>query len=517
MSVGEIAALHARYVRLSDRFKALWTFHQFAGGAYKNLLDAPLPYSIDFPKIYERIKAIGPLINAAQLAEVQSALGVNELALDRVGRQLLDADVRIVPPIVRRFFERLKRQDENILHYLIKFYLYSDAVEGDCRDKLDFFFTRIGEDFVAERGEYWSRESLEFRERIIALVSILRVGEAPQEEVVQLIRAIRSMREEIGRVTAIEQLTERNLLRNAHTFKHRVGDLYFQPDVLLAIVELNVATKNCFLKLYQSEEQRLVEDAEKLMEHGQAIERNFGDANPELIEGIARFRAAKEQFDESRAQSNVKHVVITRLKSSMSNILAQLDRGLGGEETETTADLPEAFFDETALEEALAERFGRDDVLLPYLTNIASALSMIDSTIAAEEVVEMPAVRELRLEPWEAAAYQKLFGGRLADEEDDSEELWMLFLRAAAVRLKVDVEATAMATAMAAGVRPEPDLLTRAKRSLDWAKELDEHFNDFLHEAVYYTNPRFVHQLYRSRFRLLRGFSGLWLIYDRQS
>ena len=517
MSVAEIGALHARYVRLSDRFKALWTFHQFAGGAYKNLLYAPLPYTIEFPKIYERIKAIGPLINAAQLTEVQSALGVNELALDRVSRQLLEADQRIVPPVVRRFFERLKRQDENIIHYLIKFYLYSDAVEGDCRDKLDFLFTRIGEDYIVERGEYWSRESLEFRERIIALVSILRVGDAPQEEVVQLIRALRSMREEIGKVTAIEQLTERNLVRNAHTFKHRVGDLYFQPDVLLAVVELNVATKNCFLKLYQSEEQRLVEDAEKLMEHGQAIERNFGDATPELIEGIARFRAAKEHFDESRAQSNVKHEVITRLKSSMSNILAQLDRGLGSDETETTADLPEAFFDETAQEEALAERFGRDDVLLPYLGSIASAVSAIDATIAPEEIVEMPAVRELRLEPWEAAAYQKLFGGRLAEEEDDNEELWMLFVRAAAVRLKVDVEATALATAIAAGVRPEAELLNKAKRSLDWAKELDEHFSDFLHEAVYYTNPRFVHQLYRSRFRLLRGFSGLWLIYDRQS
>ena len=40
---------------------------------------------------------------------------------------------------------------------------------------------------------------------------------------------------------------------------------------------------------------------------------------------------------------------------------------------------------------------------------------------------------------------------------------------------------------------------------------------DFLHEAVYYSNPKILHQLYRSRFRLLRGFSGLWLIYDRQN
>ncbi len=69
---------------------------------------------------------------------------------------------------------------------------------------------------------------------------------------------------------------------------------------------------------------------------------------------------------------------------------------------------------------------------------------------------------------------------------------------------------------MAAGVRAEDDLLPRAKKSLDCAKELDEQFGEFLHEAAYYSKPHILHQLYRSRFRLLRGFSGLWLIYDRQ-
>ena len=91
----------------------------------------------------------------------------------------------------------------------------------------------------------------------------------------------------------------------------------------------------------------------------------------------------------------------------------------------------------------------------------------------------------------------------------------MLYLRAAALRIKVDEEATMLAASTAAGVFAEPELLATAKQSLDCGKELDEQFNDFLHEAVYYSNPKILHQLYRSRFRLLRGFSGLWLIYDR--
>lgn len=514
MSVAEIGALHARYVRMSDRFKSLWTYHQFAAGVFKNFLGQPLPYAVDFQKLFERIKAIGGTLNAAQAVDAQSALATNEQALDRIYRQVLDADARIPPSMLRRFLEKVKKQDESIIHSLIKFYLYADAVESDCRDKLDFLFTRIGEDFIAERGEYWSRDSLEFREKIIALVAILRVAEPPQEEVVRLIRAIRSMREEVQKVEHFEELTDRSLLRNARTFKHRIGDLYFQADVLLAIVELNVSTKNRFMKLYQSEEQRLLTDADKLMEHGTAIERNFGDTNPELIDEIARFRVAKERFDELRAQSNVKHDVITNLKSSMTNIMAQLDRGLG--EEETTADLPEAFFDETEQQEEIAARFGRDDFLLRFLTRIAVALSPFSPGITTEQIAEAPSVKELRLEPWEIDSWRQLFG-RAPRVEEENEELWMLFLRAAALRVKVDEEATIIATAMAAGVRPEAEILASAKLSLDCAKELDEHFNDFLHEAVYDTNACFVHQLYRSRFRLLRGFSGLWLIYDRQS
>jgi hypothetical protein len=211
----------------------------------------------------------------------------------------------------------------------------------------------------------------------------------------------------------------------------------------------------------------------------------------------------------------VKSDVVARLKASMNSILAQLDSGL--EPDEEVLPIPAAFFDDAQHSEEISERFGRAEPLLDFLQRIASGIGVVDTSVEPEEMVELPCARELRLEPWEAAAYQKLFDRRAAEAEEDNEELWLLYLRSAALRLKVDEEATIMATAMAAGVRPEQELLARAKRSLDLAKELDEQFGDFLQEAVYYANRRILHQLYRSRFRLLRGFSGLWLIYDRQS
>jgi len=514
MSVAEISLLHARYVRLSDRFKAIWTYHQFASGVYKTFIGTGVPYDIDFRKTYDRIKSITPSLNQAQASEAAQAMSLSELALDRASVALLRADDSISASHVRRFFEKLKRQDENIIHYLIKFYLYSEAVEGDRRDKLDFLFTRIGEDYVADRSEYWSRDSLEFRERILALVSLFRPPNTTEDEVVRVIRTIRSMRDEIRGADALEELTDRNLLKNCRAFKHSLGDLFFHPDILLAIVELNVATKNKYLRLYHQDEQKIVEDSQKLLEHGDAIERNFGDTNPELIEEIARFRDFKERFDVSRASSNVKHDVITHLKQSIGNILSQLDRGLATE-VEDSGDVPAAFFDESQQIENITSRFGNDPVLHGFLLRIAAAVEVADPAILPEEVTEFPNIRELRLESWEVASYQKLFDRRAPEADEDNDELWMLYLRAAALRIRVDEEATQLAASRAAGVQPENELMSHAKASLDCAKELDELFSDLLREAVYYSNPKILHQLYRSRFRLLRSFSGLWLIYDR--
>lgn len=507
MTVAEGLSLKARYARISDRLKATWTSHQFVAGVFRHFLAAPLPYEVDFTRIYDRTRELATMMENGRLVATIGAVADLEEALEHAARDLLAADERISPSLLRRFFEKLKRQDDMIIEFLIKFYLYADAVEADRRDKLDFLFTRLGEDYNVQRGEFAVREQLELRHQIIPIVSVLRVAAAPREEVVHLIRAVRSMRDDIASAARFDELSERNLLKDARTFKHRVGDLFFDPDVLLAVIELNVASKNRFLRLYRGEEQRIVEDSAKLMEHGDAIERNFGDANPALIAEIARFREFKERFDTLRAQSNIKHDVVAHLKSSMNNILAQLDRGLDVEEEveeELPPPPPQAFFDETRNVDAITSRFSRAEPLVEYLVRIATAIDAGTESAA-----------QLRLEQWEVAAYLKLFAGAPAESEDDTEELWMLHLRAAALRIKVDEEATILATAIAAGVHPEPMLLTKAKESLDQAKELDTLFSDLLQEAVYYSNRRIMHQLYRSRFRLLRGFSGLWLIYDR--
>jgi hypothetical protein len=511
MALVETGHLRASYARLADRFKALWTFHHFAAGVHKNFLLGELAYSIDFQRLYADLKSASRQITADQQAGALAVMESSERDLERATRELLLADARIPPPLVRRFFENLKQQDVNIASFLIRFYLTGDAVVGDRRDKLDYLFTRIGEEYVESGGEYRMRDSLELRGQLFALVSVRGVPPGDRIEVVRLIRALRGMRDELQQVAAFEELTRKNLLNNARMLKHRIGDLYFDPDVLLAVIELNVATKNRFLTLYRGEEGRLDADAAKLIEYEEAIRRNFGESNPELVEEIDRFRSFKRRFDESRAVSNVKHDVLTGLKSSMNNILAQLDRGLSAEDDD---ELPQAFFLQAQQSDAVAERFGDDPLLHPYLVRVASAVSSLGA-IPGERMSAYAVVRELGLEAWEVAACQRLYGPA-ERAVDETEEALLLMVRSSALRVKIDEEArTIAATPLTAPL--DRLLLGRASLSLDRAKEFDDQFCELLQEAALHASSRSRHQLYRARFRLLRGFSGLWLIYDQRT
>jgi hypothetical protein len=52
MSVERIQLLHEDYIRLTERFKALWTFHQFLRGVQKTFFASEPSYALDFSKLY---------------------------------------------------------------------------------------------------------------------------------------------------------------------------------------------------------------------------------------------------------------------------------------------------------------------------------------------------------------------------------------------------------------------------------------------------------------------------------
>ena len=114
MSVERIQLLHEDYIRLTERFKALWTFHQFLRGVQKTFFSAEPGYSLDFGKIYDDVRGVASAIDTTSPEKVAPRL--RELAdrLDAFSRTLRDADRHISPSYVRRFFEKVSPSASSI-------------------------------------------------------------------------------------------------------------------------------------------------------------------------------------------------------------------------------------------------------------------------------------------------------------------------------------------------------------------------------------------------------------------
>jgi hypothetical protein len=511
MAAAETAQLHAAYLRLSARFKAAWTFHQFALSVYRDPLGLPFP-AFSFQELFDRIREAGTPCPEDERAAASVALDGALRDLDAICRDLLALDERISPSLLRRFFDGRKSADQASLQQIIRFYLEAGATGEGQRDKLDYLFTRMGAELVVARGEYQQRDLLDLRNDVFALVGFLPAAAAGKDEVVSVIRALRGMRDEIAAAHTFSELSGRQLLQRGRIFKHRLGPLYFHADVLLAVIDLNIVARNRSAELFGLEVEQAVRDAGNLLDNQEAIVRSFGESNPQLEDELIRFRETKKEFDEARAASNLKHGSLTRLKSSLAGVLSQLDRTLGSDTVEE--ELMEALILQVENSDRISRLFGDDPLLHRHLLWIASLLDTIGPSLSAERIAGSAAARGLRMETWEVAAYQKLYGMTLRDSVE-SDDLLILLVTAAALRMKIDKEATTIA-AVPAGSPIDNALYSSAKASLDRAKALDARFAALLQDPTFYDTPRMLRQLYRSRFRLLRGFSGLWLIYDQR-
>ena len=114
-----------RFTRLSDRFRSLWTFYQFLGGVFKHLDRGPLPFSYDFQSLYRRLQEVAPKVGIEGVTDVQKDLDEIDRELQRIHAELRDIDSQLPPSLLRRFFDRLRQQDEKILFVLAKFYVQS--------------------------------------------------------------------------------------------------------------------------------------------------------------------------------------------------------------------------------------------------------------------------------------------------------------------------------------------------------------------------------------------------------
>ena len=140
----DLKEVHQAYTRLSEKFKTFWTFHQFLQGVHKTFLgDAPA-YAVDFQALYDQIRGVTEAMSFQPPVQVLDTIQRLDLQLDAVHQKIAADDAKIAPSYVRRFFERIRTEDEKLLLALLRFYFYSRHLGGDALDKVDFLLTSVG-------------------------------------------------------------------------------------------------------------------------------------------------------------------------------------------------------------------------------------------------------------------------------------------------------------------------------------------------------------------------------------
>ncbi len=541
-----------RFTRLSDRFRSLWTFYQFLGGVFKHLGRGPVPFSYDFQEFYRRVQEAAPRVGLENVSGIEQELDSIEKEICSIHEQLATIDAKLAPSLLRRFFDRLHQQDEKILLVLSKFYLQSPEFNRDTLDKLDILFTRLAS-VPLEDGRVLPKDPAELEEVFEKLV---RIGSPPSLDEFEggaLIQAVQELQQEVEAIQEFEALLTSGVLDRLRELKVRLGKSVLDPKLLTQVVTTNVTARNRFEELYRDEEVQILEATNRIFEIERYLARNPDFVTEDLREKISAFRRFRNRFDAGRKKENLKREDVLELKRTMHQILRQFDSGLGrgavaqpaaqpiplraasaggaasagvrgqaGKESDSWSSpndppmtqMPSPAFepDEQASATAsLHEILPPDPLLSESLHKIMFALELVAWDREPEQTAAAKELHNLRLEPWEVAAYRKLADGELK-EGTLGWELQRFYLSSAALRVKMEEEAHEIARLNESNNAERLfDVLERAAQSLERARDVDRRFHWLIDDHLYRGDTEGLEQLYRSRFRFLASYSRLWL------
>lgn len=538
MSVQELSLLHRRYIDLSDRFKAAWTFHQFLQGIHKVFSEAQVGRdTIDFQTVYASLKSVSQNLNASATTQLRGQLDRVEGELRRKIDRLLEEDNRVSPGLLRQFFQRVGSYNDKILLQLLKFFVYNGGTEDwdhDRVDKVDFLLTKLSEQVLQLERDPIERSETRLGDILHGLWTLLHVGLIEDEEVTRRLGQVTALRTEMGVVKDLDDLNERELVFRFRELKHELGKVYLEPQLAQAIVEANAAYRETIQRLYRIEEQRIHSEFNEVF----LLERD-ADLDPQLEEDLGRFRSEMERFERRLEDSNLRLEDVASLRQQVRSLLPRLRRSaarrtgvrpaveLPAEQTEEAASASTGSTPKPAAKRTppapspgpesrrspaptgrFSFRSAFGDLLAEELRRLLEVLEASDREASPRAVAVTPEAQRLRLQAREVVAFRRLRGGESCDEE-----LERFLLECAAVRIRITREAEELVSGV--GERDSNghrELLSEAKRTNRLADSFQYRLEHHVHQALEDGDGVEAKALQFLRMRLLRDYAGLFLL-----
>jgi len=496
MIVEQIQLLHEDYIRATERFKALWTFQQFLRGVYKTFLSGEPEITHDFPALYEEIRGLGERANTESSREAAPYLRELGGRLDLLTKELRALDRNVSPSFVRRFFERVRPQNEKTALQLLRFYFSQPDTDVDVVDKINFLAT-VAAAGSCDPASSAARPRAELLRLFESVLSTTVWPRPSDQEATAIAYVINEVAGKLARARTFEELMRGALIEEFREVKRGVGVSLAHPEVLMAAACANLSTRSAFSRLYRGEEKVLtqatsrIENLERKLRHGAGEEA--------LPEELRKFRETRDHVRREAQASNLRAHDVVKLKTAIDDVLQKFDLKV----LDTPVDDAEASepFDE-------ADSAGDDAFWNPSIGRILAIIE-IESDGRGALQTGTDGLAHLRLEPWELQAIRRMVadGGEPKNDRDQT------LLRSVALRVKAEEE-NELLRSTADGPR-SINLLRRARGSIARAPGLDGKISLIIRVAHESGLSRHVRAWTRTRFRLLRAVADLWLMQDR--
>jgi hypothetical protein len=507
-AVLDLSRVHRRYIRVSNYFKSAWTFHQFLQGLQKVFADGGVrEYPADFQPIYGDLKQIAKILAENTLLEVSRQLDSVEHRLGPLAQGLLSIDDAIAPSLLRQFFQRVKNYDDNILTQLVKFYLFSHSGRSwnlQRLDKLDFLITKFAEEYHESRDAFLLRDQTVMREALAAFWAALEGESISELEAETIVSNIQAVRRDIAAAQSVDDLHQRQLVQRYRELKHGLGNRFFEPKVLAVILDLNLLLKNQIHHLYRRDEQRIIAEYQQVFE----LERDV-PVDVALGGELSEFKLAVERFESQLQGENIKLSDLVALRQKVRDLLPKLRPE---PDTQATPIVQPREIRESQSRETGVDAGGElGDYVASYLDRIVHALDDTNPTVDPKRVVLQPEIFGLNLNGREIVAYRRLYGGGTCDRSLES-----FILHAAALRSRIEHEVDEIKGILDdSAITREAPVYKVARTTCSRADLVLRRFEHHLEHYLLDGDAKEARDLQVLRMRLMRGYSGLWLMVYR--
>ena len=301
---------------------------------------------------------------------------------------------------------------------------------------------------------------------------------------------IASVRREVQSVSDIDAFSSSQVGPRYREVKRLLGRYLFYPDVLLAVAETNLAFKNKVRQNFHEEEKRILDESQAILASAEKLPGS--SSAPDL----SQLRQAYEQVEKKQRVDNLKIEDVAFLRRQIEEIRPRLARG-------AQAGKPGG--------DHVGDDEGIEETLKPHFRELVAALENTDNHGTEREAALSRDVFHLRLEGREVLAFRRLF---VAPEGDATFERFLL--EAASLRQCIAAEAAEISETLDDTlVTRDAPVFERSRRTTRLAESFVARFGQMVDEAVRDGSFGEAQQLQLLRMRLVRDYSGLWLLVNR--